>query len=417
MELQRGMRDTLEKYIDANRPIEVEMQISGASIYDFCCFGVDVNDKLSDDRYMIFYNQTSSPANEIIYRGGNSSAIFTIDLNRIPMTIRKLVFTVSIDGSGVMRNINSHVFMLKQYGTSVLRLALNGSDFQQERAIISVEIYMKGVWRINAIARGFNGGLSDLLRSYGGEEAVFLNSNPLSSASMVQPAKVSLEKKLEKTPQLVSLAKPLTFELERQNLLGIVAKVALVMDISGSMDERYSNGTVQQIVNKILPLAVQFDDDGELDFWYYGSRSRRMESVNLDNYTTAVPNSWKTLMGELGYGTNAVDVMNEVIREYYQTIIPAYVIFVTDGAFVSPRKVKELLRKVSTKPIFWQFVGIGGGSYGVLKKLDTLKDRYVDNANFFALDDFKKVPNSELYRRLLNEFPKWLDEIKRKGMI
>ncbi len=241
MELRRGMRDRLEKYIDANRPIEVEMQISGASIYDFCCFGVDANDKLSDDKYMVFYNQTSSPA------------------------------------------------------------------------------------------------------------------------------KVSLEKKLEKAPQLVSLAKTLTFELERQNLLGIVAKVALVMDISGSMDERYSNGTVQQIVNKILPLAVQFDD-GELDFWYYGSRSRRMESVNLDNYTTAVPNSWKTLMGELGYGTNAVDVMNEVIREYYQTRIPAYVIFVTDSAFVSPRKVKELLRKVSTKPIFWQFVGVGGGSYGVLKK-------------------------------------------------
>ncbi len=172
MELQRGMRDMLEKYIDANRPIEVEMQISGASIYDICCFGVDVNDKLSDDRYMIFYNQTSSPANEIIYRGGNSSAIFTIDLNRIPMIIRKLVFTVSIDGSGVMRNINSHVFMLKQNGTSVLRLVLNGSDFQQERAIISVEIYMKDVWRINAIARGFNGGLVDLLRSYDGEEAV-----------------------------------------------------------------------------------------------------------------------------------------------------------------------------------------------------------------------------------------------------
>ena len=105
---------------------------------------MDVNDKLSDDKYMVFYNQTSSPANEISYRGGNSSAI----------------------------NINSHVFMLKQNGTSVLRLVLNGSDFQQERAIISVEIYMKDVWRINAIARGFNGGLVDLLRSYGGEEAV-----------------------------------------------------------------------------------------------------------------------------------------------------------------------------------------------------------------------------------------------------
>lgn len=46
MELRRGMRDRLEKYIDANRPIEVEMQISGASIYDFCCSGVDANYRL-----------------------------------------------------------------------------------------------------------------------------------------------------------------------------------------------------------------------------------------------------------------------------------------------------------------------------------------------------------------------------------
>ena len=43
--------------------------------------------------------------------------------------------------------------------------------------------------------------------------------------------------------------------------------------------------------------------------------------------------------------------------------------------------------------------------------------RYVDNANFFALDDFKTVTNPELYSRLLNEFPQWLQEIKRKRMI
>ncbi len=178
MELQRGMRDKLEKYIDVTRPIEAEMQISGGSVYDFCCFGVDGNDKLSDDRYMVFYNQTSSPANEISYRGSNGSAAFTIDLNRLPMTIQKLVFTVSIDGSGVMRDINSHVFTLKQNGMPALRLALNGSDFQQERAIISVEIYMKDVWRINAVARGFNGGLGDLLRAYGGEESAPANPTP-----------------------------------------------------------------------------------------------------------------------------------------------------------------------------------------------------------------------------------------------
>ena len=85
-------------------------------------------------------------------------------------------------------------------------------------------------------------------------------------------------------PQLVSLAKPLKVELEKRNLQDQIAKATLVLDISGSMSERYSNGTVQEIVNKILPLAVQFDDDGELDFWYYGSIPKRMNSVNMKNY-------------------------------------------------------------------------------------------------------------------------------------
>ena len=60
---------------------------------------------------------------------------------------------------------------------------------------------------------------------------------------------------------------------------------------------------------------------------------------------------------------------------------------------------------------------MGGSGYGILEKLDTMTGRYVDNAGFFALDDFKKVSNEELYARLLAEFPKWLTEVRNKGMI
>ena len=58
-----------------------------------------------------------------------------------------------------------------------------------------------------------------------------------------------------------------------------------------------------------------------------------------------------------------------------------------------------------------------GRGYGVLEELDTMRDRYVDNANFFALDDFVTVPNEELYSRLLNEFPRWLSAIKANGVL
>lgn len=215
----------------------------------------------------------------------------------------------------------------------------------------------------------------------------------------------------------MSLAKPLQAEIEKRNLQNCVARVALVLDISGSMSTRYSNGTVQQIVNKTLPLAVQFDDDGELDFWYYGSRPKRMPSVNMKNYTDAVPKTWRKLMESLGYGNTEPLVMQEVLQEYKGSRLPAYVIFITDGGVGSESAIKKVLVEASREPIFWQFVGVGGSSYGVLERLDNMGGRYVDNANFFALDDFKKVSNEELYSRLLNEFPSWLNEVRNKGMI
>lgn len=54
----------------------------------------------------------------------------------------------------------------------------------------------------------------------------------------------------------------------------------------------------------------------------------------------------------------------------------------------------------------------GVSGYGILERLDSMFGRYVDNANLFALDDFKCDSNSELYSRLLNEFPQWHHEKK-----
>lgn len=170
MNLQRGMRDKLDKYLNTNQPIEVTMDVQGSAVYDYCCFGVDSAGKLSDDRYMVFYNQTSSPRNEISYSMNGRSAKFNVNLGALPPNIQKLVFTVSIDGNGTMGDISSHNVVIRQgYGES-LNLNLSGSDFQKEKAIIAIEIYKKDAWRVAAVANGFNGGLGDLLRAYGGQE-------------------------------------------------------------------------------------------------------------------------------------------------------------------------------------------------------------------------------------------------------
>ena len=179
----RGMRDKLSKYVDIQQEITAEISIEGRSVYDFCCFGVDKAEKLSDDRYMIFYNQTSSPQGEIKYKAGYNSAAFTLRLDKLPETIDKLVFTASIDGSGVMGDITRLKFTVSQNGSERIVIDLKGSDFKQEKAVIAAGIYRKTEWRINAIASGFNGGLPVLLKNFGGEEAVSETTAPAPSVN------------------------------------------------------------------------------------------------------------------------------------------------------------------------------------------------------------------------------------------
>ena len=203
MNLQRGMRDKLDKYLNTNQPIEVTMDVQGSAVYDYCCFGVDSAGKLSDDRYMVFYNQTSSPRNEISYSMNGRGAKFNVNLGALPPNIQKLVFTVSIDGNGTMGDITSHNVVIRQgYGES-LNLNLSGSDFQKEKAIIAIEIYKKDAWRVAAVANGFNGGLGDLLRAYGGQEIQGNNAgNCRSGQNQPQPQPIR-----EEPPKKVELRK------------------------------------------------------------------------------------------------------------------------------------------------------------------------------------------------------------------
>lgn len=233
---------------------------------------------------------------------------------------------------------------------------------------------------------------------------------------------ISLEKKLEKdAPQLVSLAKTLTISLEKKQLLDTVARVALVLDASGSMYAQYSKGDVQSVVDKVVPLAIHFDDDGELDTWAFADKAKSLNPVtvkNIRNYINKEWGGWNQWMNKLNSSyNNEPVVMREVANTYMKSKLPAYVIFISDGGVGYNDQIEKILIESSKYPIFWQFVGLGGSNYGVLERFDTMKGRKVDNCNFFALDDIHSVSNSVLYERLLSEFPDWLKAAKSKSII
>lgn len=110
--------------------------------------------------------------------------------------------------------------------------------------------------------------------------------------------------------------------------------------------------------------------------------------------------------------------MEDVIRKYTieeDSPLPAFVIFINDGGVL--KSIKKVIVEASLMPLFWQFVGIGTADFDVLKKLDTMDGRIVDNANFIHIEDIASVTDEALYDHLLNEFPLWLKAATDKRII
>ncbi|MFT8322886.1 MAG: VWA domain-containing protein [Bacillus sp. (in: firmicutes)] len=215
------------------------------------------------------------------------------------------------------------------------------------------------------------------------------------------------------------LKKSATIVLEKKKLQHVKARVGLILDISGSMRSLYKNGTVQKVVERILAVASQFDDDGSLDVWVYDNEFSRLKPVtelDFPNYVnTYILNN--PLIHKFGRNDEP-PVMEDVIAKYTiedPSKDPAFIVFINDGG--CKRTIKKPVVSSSDKAIFWQFVGIGQSNFEVLEKLDTMEGRYVDNANFFPIENIEKIHDHELYDQLLNEFPQWLEEAKEKNIL
>ncbi|MNC51106.1 hypothetical protein D3C75_1003850 [compost metagenome] len=73
--------------------------------------------------------------------------------------------------------------------------------------------------------------------------------------------------------------------------------------------------------------------------------------------------------------------------------------------------------EAAVHPVFWQFVGIGHSDFEVLRTLDDMRGRIVDNADFVHLKRIEKVTDEKLYDKLLNEFPRWIKAAKAKRIL
>ena len=450
MKIERGFRDKAEKYFDVRRPFIVSLETQGNATYDTCCFGVDANDKISDENFTVFYNQPCSPGNAICFRKNGNMDEYIIDINNLPIIVAKMVFTVSIDGNGRMGDIGCHFVRIVQDNNIMLELMLTGSDFQNERAIIDLEIYMKNEWRLNAIARGFDGGLDALIKNYGGEvaeDAPVQNTTPpvinqnIQQPSFSQPQqqninpentlaskvmnRISLSKDKEKLEKhVVNLSKSV-INLEKKSgarLSDLSARVVVALDYSGSMMKMYNTGIIQKTLNRLVPLGLTFDDNGTIDFYLFKEDFRKFPDLCLQNYENYV----EGIIRQSGYtmgGTNYTPVLESIIygninissepnlpycEPVVNNMMPTFVLFITDGENGDRMETDILLKNASKENVFIQFIGIGDRQFKYLMSIDNLSGRVRDNTGFTKLNDLDTTDDCNLYEIILGQFSNWL---------
>lgn len=231
----------------------------------------------------------------------------------------------------------------------------------------------------------------------------------------------------EEATQALQLRKEtFTLVLQKGGNEQLRARIVFVMDKSGSARPLFSQGTVQRVIERLLPVSLRLDDDGELDMYLFSSDSKaykRLDSITDRDFYDYVN---RQILGRpennFWGGTHYAPIINEIVQHYginKPSTDPTLVIFITDGANSDRTDTVKALTNAAHYPIFWQFIGLNEDEdeFKFLQKLDDLKDRVIDNADFFQLNDIDEISDEDLYFRLMTEFPGWINQARKQGIL
>jgi len=472
MRLARGANTTLGS-------TDLSIAVSGAQTgtVDLMAFQLTDAGRVRGDHDLVFFNQPASVEGALRLVAGDR---LTLSLAGVPQDVATIAVAVALDEgtSGSLAAIDG-LGVSVQAGSETLECPVEG--LTTERAVVLLEVYRRqGAWKLRNVSAGWDGGLADLVREHGVSvddevpEAVApqvpvadtpqlpvatsaaagpapsqpvapppAQVHPPVTTSPTSPPPAPPAPAVPATPdgvrsvpgeQRLSFEKRQRLDLRKREVAKVLltkgaptarARVVMVIDKTGSMRRQYSTRVVHRVVERMIPVAIQLDDDGSLEAYLYGSSFARLPDVTVeqaDEWSDTFLHLDGTHGGisyrRIGGYNDEIPIMSEVLSTLRQRDpMPTLVLFFTDGGFSQRGPITDLVRQASGLPAFWQFVGIGRANYGLLTALDELEGRVVDNVGFFELDDIDAVADSELYARLLGEFPDWLRAARAAGIV
>ncbi|MFE3203170.1 VWA domain-containing protein [Embleya sp. NPDC059237] len=399
------------------------------------------------DADFVFYNQARHPSGAVAHLGRDVDAdgvvdAIAVDLALVEEAVHRVLLCASADG-GTFGQVPDLSLRVLDAATAA-EIARFDMTAGIETAFVGGELYRhRGRWKFRAVGQGYASGLAGLAADFGiavhDEPAADpITAQPVATPPATAPAVVPVGEGEEALPaemrERLSLRKEqVAVSLRKQGADGIAARVILVMDSSGSMDRLYSRGVVADVVERMAAVAAKLEDDGVMQAWTFASHPARLPDLRVGDMPEWLRLHVRPGMDEpehgllpsqvdmtaVGFGNEEHKVIAEV-RAYLRdnpSAVPTLVLFFSDGGVYCDDQIKRELKAASKEPAFWQFVGLGDADYGILRRLDTMRGRRVDNVGFFAVDDIGEVPDQELYDRLLSEFPKWITAARRKNVL
>lgn len=210
-------------------------------------------------------------------------------------------------------------------------------------------------------------------------------------------------------------------------------RVGVALDVSGSAQNLYTGGVIQETLDRLLAVALKFDDNGELDAWTFDNQVGALPTITAADEGTYVK---KNILGNrnlsLWGGTSYAPPLKAAMDHYFGTKTitekvgglfgfgaknktttvsngskdPAMLLFVTDGANQDRNEAAQVLREAAkNSPVYFQMVGVGPESYFTFLK--EMADE-LPNVGFVSLSTLS-ITDEALYEALVNpEFCEWI---------